>query len=227
MLSTRSAKRHGRPRQRGQRHRETCEFSGLQVRGLDAVVGMLNAGSGDVADRSLRRLQPSVIGRVVDLPTTCAASASRAGWLTTPASAARMSRDRAWNGVDPCLVDGGVHAFVDRVERAAQFRQARDFGLCVGFGHGLVERCLQFGQDEPLVGAAAVEFEADRAKPDAAQAGVDHVEGGHLLRDEQDRLPVMHCTGDDVGNRLRLAGAGRTLHHEVAARANGLDDDRL
>ena len=102
----------------------------------------------------------------------------------------------------PCLMDGGVHALVDRVEACAQFRQARDFGLCIWFGYGLVERRLQFGQDEPLVDAAAVEFEADRAKPNATQAGVDHVEGGHLLRDKQDRLPIMHCTGDDVSNRL-------------------------
>ena len=32
--------------QRGQRHRQTCEFSGLQVRGLDAIVGVRDAGSG-------------------------------------------------------------------------------------------------------------------------------------------------------------------------------------
>ena len=91
----------------------------------------------------------------------------------------------------------------------------------------MVKRFVQFSQDETLVRPAAVELETNRAKTYSAQASVHHAQRGHLLRDEQDGLPVMHRAGDDVGDRLRLARAGRSLHHEIAARADGLDDDRL
>ena len=120
-----------------------------------------------------------------------------------------------------------MHALVDRIQRSAELRQACGFVLRAGFGSEVVERLIQFGQKETLVRFAAVELETDRAEADAAQAGVHHVESGHLLRDEQDRFPVVHRAGDDVGDRLRLAGAGRSLHHEVAPHADTLDDDRL
>jgi hypothetical protein len=54
-----------------------------------------------------------------------------------------------------------------------------------------------------------------------------HIQRRHLLGHEQDRFPVVHGGGDDVGDGLRLAGPRRSLDDEVAARADLFDDRRL
>jgi hypothetical protein len=41
------------------------------------------------------------------------------------------------------------------------------------------------------------------------------IERRQLLRDEQDLLAIDDAGGDQVGNRLGLAGAGRALRHSV------------
>ena len=56
-------------------------------------------------------------------------------------------------------------------------------------------------------------------RPEAFQPAVDDLERGHLLGDEQDFLTLLDRGGDDVGDGLRLAGPGRTLDDQAAARA--------
>jgi hypothetical protein len=79
-----------------------------------------------------------------------------------------------------------------------------------------------------------VQLQAGGPEPDAVEPALDDLQRGHLLGDEQHGLAPANGVGDQVGDRLRLAGPRRTLDHQVAAgpgveqgqglRAVGVDD---
>ncbi len=79
-----------------------------------------------------------------------------------------------------------MHALVDRIEPIAQFFQLRAFGGRVG-RHGVtIQRLFDFGQDQTLICATAVELKADRPKADLLKPSMDNVKSGHLLSDKKD-----------------------------------------
>ena len=65
-----------------------------------------------------------------------------------------------------------------------------------------------------LAGLVAVQFEHEVAERDLLQLGLDDLERGELLGDEEDRLATLHRRCDEIGDGLRLAGAGRPLDHQ-------------
>ena len=79
-----------------------------------------------------------------------------------------------------------------------------------------------------------MQLEAGVAQADRVEPSLDDLERGELLGDEQDRLAAPDRVGDQVGDRLRLAGPGRPLDHQVPPpvhvedrqqlRAIGVDD---
>jgi hypothetical protein len=90
-------------------------------------------------------------------------------------------------------------------------------------GHQVLERqpdlCPHGGRARALV----VQVEGEHAHADGVQAPRHDVQGGPLLGDEQHPLALGDRTREQVGDGLRLAGAGRALQHEGAAGA-GLGD---
>ena len=64
-------------------------------------------------------------------------------------------------------------------------------------------------------GVVVVQIERVREQPDLPEAMPDHIQGGALLRDEQHPAALGQLVGQDVGDRLRLPGAGRTLENEA------------
>ena len=80
----------------------------------------------------------------------------------------------------------------------------------------LLEGLLELLEDALLVGLVRVQLEAGGPEPQPAQPPVHHVERGHLLRDEQDALPLGDDVSDQVGDRLGLARPRRALEHHRA-----------
>ena len=72
-----------------------------------------------------------------------------------------------------------------------------------------------------------MQLKAGIAHPRAVQAPLDHLKRGHLLGHEQHAAPVGDRGRDDVGDRPRLAGAGRPLDDEVAAAPHLVHRHRL
>ncbi len=66
---------------------------------------------------------------------------------------------------------------------------------------------------------------AEVAEAALAEPGIDHVDGRPLLADEKHALAAGDIIGDQIGDRLRFAGAGRALD-DVAAAGPGLFDRR-
>ncbi len=91
----------------------------------------------------------------------------------------------------------------------------------------LVEGSAQLGHHLPLVGLVAVELEAVVVEVPGLEAAVDHLEGGHLLADEEDALAVGYELGDHVGDGLALPRAGGAVHHEALACEGVLDAELL
>ena len=52
------------------------------------------------------------------------------------------------------------------------------------------------------------------------QTTLDHLERGHLLGNEQHRFLLADQLRDDVGDRLRLACAGRPLDYQIGTLAH-------
>jgi len=100
-------------------------------------------------------------------------------------------------------------------------------GSIVGAGPTQLKRAAQFRQHLALVRFVAVQLQAQGAKAHLYQPPLYHLQCGHLLRDEQHPFSVMHGRSDQVGNRLRLARARRSLDHQVAAPADLLDHGGL
>ena len=90
-----------------------------------------------------------------------------------------------------------------------------------------VARPFEFFQNRALIDLVRMQFERQRAESNLPQAAVDDVQGRHLLGDEQDLLPSRHGGGDDVGDGLRLARAGRPFDHEGPSAGGLRDDHRL
>ena len=110
---------------------------------------------------------------------------------------------------------------VELVARAAQPRRVARLGQGL---RARRQRAPELERERLLVGGARVQLQADVAQPGLHQAVVHHRERGHLLGDEQHRLAVVRGGGDQVGDGLRLARAGRALHHQAGAVADLLDD---
>ena len=68
-----------------------------------------------------------------------------------------------------------------------------------------------------------MQVEHEVAQADPVEPADDGVDGRALLGDEQHPLAVGRQGGDEVGDGLRLAGAGRAVHDEVRPRAHRLD----
>ena len=81
----------------------------------------------------------------------------------------------------------------------------------------LVPGGLQLPQDLGLLRFGRVNLEAIVAEPDVAQPPLDHFEGSRLLRDEKNRSLMGEALGDDVGDSLAFARAGRAKEHEILA----------
>ena len=75
----------------------------------------------------------------------------------------------------------------------------------------------------PPVARAVVGVEDQVAQADAVEPGEHGVDGRPLLGDEQHPLALAREAGDEVGDGLRLAGAGRALDDEVRAGADRVD----
>ena len=76
-----------------------------------------------------------------------------------------------------------------------------------------------------LLRLVGMQFQAEGAQADGFKATLHHFERRHLLGDEQHPLPPIQGIGDDVGDRLRLAGPGRAVKDEALAAE--CCDDRL
>ena len=89
------------------------------------------------------------------------------------------------------------------------------------------QRALQLIQHDALVGLVTVQLQARVAEMDRVQAPLHDLQGGHLLRHEQDRSTARQRLADQVGDGLRLPGARRSLDHQVAAVDRVQDRERL
>ena len=105
---------------------------------------------------------------------------------------------------------------------AAVFQEHPVLRRLTGLGTSQRERTLEFVQHHPLVGLVAVQLETGVAKVDGVEAPLYDFERGHLLRDEEDLLVARERLGQQVGDRLRLPGSGRSLDDQVAA-VHGVD----
>ena len=90
-----------------------------------------------------------------------------------------------------------------------------------------IEGPFQLVEDGALVGLVAVQLEAGVTDLDFVQAPLDDLERCHLLGDEQDPPVGGDRFGDQIRDRLRLAGAWRALNHQIAAVLDVDDGQRL
>src|SRR6266851_8630146 len=56
---------------------------------------------------------------------------------------------------------------------------------------------------------------------------MDHLKRCRFFGDEQYRSPCMHCRGNDIRNRLRFTGTGRTLDYQIRSEARFFNRYRL
>jgi hypothetical protein len=97
-------------------------------------------------------------------------------------------------------------------------------GQALGVDGDRVLQCgLHLGAHSCGLGALVVQVEHEGAHADGLEPPRDDVQGRALLGDEQHLLSVGDRAGEQVGDRLRLAGAGRALEDEGAA-GGGLGD---
>ncbi|MNU89669.1 hypothetical protein D3C71_795150 [compost metagenome] len=128
----------------------------------------------------------------------------------------------------PGVAHRRVHALRVQVELRAQLLQLLHAG-----GHvdrrrlAQLQGPAQFLQHGALVGLVAVQLQAQRPQPDVLQPPLDHLQCRHLLRDEQHLAPIAHRSGDQVGDRLRLARARRALDDQVVTASHAFDGQCL
>ena len=79
-------------------------------------------------------------------------------------------------------------------------------------------------QDFAFIGLVAVQFQAEVAESHPVQPTFHHLKGGHFFTDEQDIFASSEQFGDDIGNRLGLAGARRSFHYQTLAYLDVLND---
>ena len=70
----------------------------------------------------------------------------------------------------------------------------------------------------------AVQFQAEITESHPVQPTFHHFQGGHFFTDEQDIFISGEQFGDDIRNRLGLAGAGRPFHYQTFAHLDVLND---
>ena len=85
----------------------------------------------------------------------------------------------------------------------------------------------QFAQHRLALRLVAVELKTSVAETHPVQVALDHAEGSHLLGHEEDGPAVADGLGDDVGDRLRLAGPRRSPDDQVRAAVDGEDGTDL
>ena len=91
----------------------------------------------------------------------------------------------------------------------------------------LLQAELELGEHIGLARLVGVQLETERFEPLLPQTAVDDVEGGPFFRHEEHAFAVGEAVGDDVGDGLRLSGAGRPLEHKVMAGGGGHDRGEL
>src|SRR5579864_8208 len=87
------------------------------------------------------------------------------------------------------------------------------------------ERAAELDGHLPARRLVAMESKCELGDAGGVKTGMDHLEGSGLLADEQHRLASSEELRDDVGDRLALAGAWRTVHDKASSIPRG--DDAL
>ena len=115
------------------------------------------------------------------------------------------------------------------IELCAQVGQLRRLVVEGRGGRGATQRqgMAQLFMQRFLVGFVAVQLQAGRAQAQRIEAALYHFQSRHLFGHEQYFLPGPNGFGQQVGNGLRLAGAGRPLYHQVAAFLHGQERQQL
>ena len=72
-----------------------------------------------------------------------------------------------------------------------------------------------------------MQFQTEIAEAYPIQAAFHHFQRGHFFTDKQDIFARGEQLGDDIGNRLGLAGARRPFHYQTLANLDILDDSDL
>ena len=126
-------------------------------------------------------------------------------------------------------LDGVMQRFGHEIEFAAGAGKLVVGGFCLK----LPRRARSFDGigkllgDAAAVAGAAMQIEDEVAEPDGREALGNGVDGGALFSDEEDGLAGCGEFGDEVGDGLALAGAGRADHDEVVAGEGSPDDGTL
>ena len=208
--------------QRLERAGDRLAVAGQDRRQADAAPGVLG-GRAELGDP---------LGEALDL------IAARAQLGAAPMGRARQ-RDRCRRRA-PAEQPGQPADRLERADAGAADRAVQDQGVPVQplarrrqlleqvarivlAGRAELERPLQLLEQALLVGAPAVQLLAELAEADLVEPALDHLERGHLLGHEQHALAGVHRRRDQVGDGLRLAGAGRALDDQVLAGARGLE----
>ena len=129
---------------------------------------------------------------------------------------------------EPCIAaskcSSGRSSFLSRLSRS--FRGFR-FAVAVlpDLGQQPLVGLLQIHDESLLVGLGIMDQAAQVAEAALAEPGIDHVDRRPLLADEQHPLAAGDVIGDQIGDRLRFPGAGRSLD-DVAGAGPGLLDRR-
>ena len=82
------------------------------------------------------------------------------------------------------------------------------------------------GNDLFFVGLVAVKLQTEFRKTCLAQLFIDDIQGRQLFGNEQHLFSVAETFGNDIGNGLAFAGAGRALQDETLSgfgHLNGFD----
>ena len=129
---------------------------------------------------------------------------------------------------EPCIAaskcSSGRSSFLSRSSRSF-----RGFFFAVAvlprLGQQPLVGLLQVHDESLLVGLGIMDQAAQVAEAALAEPGIDHVDRRPLLADEEHPLAAGDVIGDQVGDRLRFPGAGRSLD-DVAGAGPGLLDRR-
>ena len=124
------------------------------------------------------------------------------------------------------LVDGLLErhpALIDRDRVLVEpFAGTRQFCLLAFIEAGRrvrarVERPPELGSDLLAGGLVAVQLQHELIELGLGESLVNDIEGSRLLRNEEHSASGSDQFGDDVRDRLALARARRTVHHEAVA----------
>ena len=112
-----------------------------------------------------------------------------------------------------------VHRFEFARQRVDALLDLVEFFVDVDIGRPRLEpeRVDDLPEHRGLVCLAGVQFEAEIGKPYRFEPAVDDGQRRLLFGDEQHAAAADDVVGDDVGDRLRLAGARRSVQHKALA----------